>query len=106
MRLIDADATIELLRRLGSRDYRREKGTIMDAMKMLSHAEYTPTIFPEELRKKGKWKNFADKHDRGMDLCCSICNNRASNFVGGTEDWWDMWKPYFCPNCGAKMEEE
>ena len=47
-RLIDADATLKLLRNLGSRDYRREKGTIMDAMKMLSYDEYTPTIIPAE----------------------------------------------------------
>lgn len=44
MRLIDADATLELLRSLGSRDYRREKGTIMDAMKMMAYPEYTPTV--------------------------------------------------------------
>ena len=43
-RLIDANATFELLRSLGSRDYRRDKGTIMDAMKMISHPEYTPTV--------------------------------------------------------------
>ena len=43
-RLIDANAAVELLRRIGSRDYRREKGTIMDAMKMLSSPAYTPTV--------------------------------------------------------------
>lgn len=43
-RLIDAYAAVELLRSLGSRDYRREKGTIADAMKMLSHPAYTPTV--------------------------------------------------------------
>lgn len=42
-RYIDADETIELLRSLGSRDYRREKGTICDAIKMLQYPEYTPT---------------------------------------------------------------
>lgn len=45
-RLIDADATLKLLQGLGNRDYRREKGTIMEAMKMLSYEEYTPTIIP------------------------------------------------------------
>ena len=45
-RLIDANAALKLLRNLGSRDYRREKGTIMDAMKMLSYDEYTPSIIP------------------------------------------------------------
>ena len=42
-RYIDADKTIELLKSLGSRDYRREKGTICDAIKMLQYPEYTPT---------------------------------------------------------------
>ncbi len=43
-RLIDADETIKVLKSLGNRDYRREKGTIQDAEKMLSYDGYTPTI--------------------------------------------------------------
>lgn len=43
-RLIDADEAIKVLKSLGNRDYRREKGTIQDAIKMLSYKEYTPTI--------------------------------------------------------------
>ena len=39
---IEREATIELLRSIGSRDYRREKGTIQDAIKMVSFSEYTP----------------------------------------------------------------
>ena len=39
---IEREATIELLRSLGRRDYRREKGTIQDAIKMVSFSEYTP----------------------------------------------------------------
>ena len=42
----------------------------------------------------------------GRDLFCSICHNRASRFVGGTDDWWDFQKPNFCPNCGALMTDE
>lgn len=53
---------------------------------------------------RGKWVNYAGKHDRGMDLRCSICNLRASNFVGGSDEWWDNSKPNYCPNCGAKMD--
>lgn len=34
--------TLNLLKSLGSRDYRREKGTIQDAIKMISSAAYTP----------------------------------------------------------------
>lgn len=46
-RLIDADAYEEILRGLGSRDYRREKGTICDAIKFL-HPYYAPTIIEAE----------------------------------------------------------
>lgn len=56
--------------------------------------------------KNGKWVNYAGKHDRGMDLRCSICNLRASYFVGGSDEWWDNSRPNYCPNCGAKMEGE
>lgn len=54
-RLIDAEAAVELLRRLGSREYRRKEGTIDDAMKMLFNPRYTPTIEPESLRPLGRW---------------------------------------------------
>ena len=46
-RLIDADAYKSLLRGLGDRNYRREKGTICDAIKFL-HPHYAPTIIPAE----------------------------------------------------------
>lgn len=36
---------------------------------------------------------------------CSECNEYADMFVGGTEDWWDLEKPNYCPNCGARMIE-
>ena len=45
--MIDADAYENILRSLGSRDYRREKGTICDAIKFL-HEYYTPTIIPAD----------------------------------------------------------
>ena len=47
-RLIDADEAIKILKSLGNRDYRREKGTIQDAEKMLSSDKYTPTIIEED----------------------------------------------------------
>jgi len=43
-RLIDADEAIKTLKSLGNRDYRRNKGTIQEAEKMLSYDGYTPTI--------------------------------------------------------------
>lgn len=39
---ISREKTLALLKSLGSRDYRREKGTIQDAIKMISSSAYTP----------------------------------------------------------------
>lgn len=36
---------------------------------------------------------------------CSECNEYADKFIGGTEDWWDLEKPNYCPWCGAKMDK-
>jgi hypothetical protein len=54
----------------------------------------------------GRWEDYSDDrhHWKRMDLRCSICHKRASSFVGGSEDWWDSYKPNYCPNCGAKMD--
>lgn len=39
---IEREKTVELLRSLGNREYRKEKGTIQEAIKMISFPEYTP----------------------------------------------------------------
>ena len=44
--LISRDEAVSVLQNIGSRDYRREKGTICDAIKMISHSQYVPTIVP------------------------------------------------------------
>jgi len=51
--LISRDEAVSVLQNIGSRDYRREKGTICDAIKMISHSQYVPTIVPasEEWKK-------------------------------------------------------
>ena len=50
--LIDRDEAIKTLKSLGNCDYRRKKGTIQEAEKMLSFDEYTPTII--EADKEGQ----------------------------------------------------
>ena len=52
-RLIDADAYESLLRGIGNREYRRENGTICDAIKFL-HPHYAPTIIPAEEEPNGR----------------------------------------------------
>ena len=92
---IEREATIELLRNLGSRDYRREKGTIQEAIKMVSFSEYTPTADVASV-VHGKWEN-------GNPIC-PVCG--GNKFRDLDADIWCDWQPDFCPNCGAKMEKE
>ena len=54
-----------------------------------------------------EWIDKADKVDAKFgrhDYVCPKCNEYARRFVGGSEDWWCVGKPNYCPNCGAKMK--
>ena len=89
---IEREATIELLQSLGSRDYRREKGTIQEAIKMVSFPEYTPSADVAPVRH-GRWK---------CNKPCPVCG--GDRFEGLDADIWADWEPPYCPNCGAKMD--
>ena len=88
MRLIDADALLNILER--ERKEHEEYGLsqradgITDAIMDVIDA---PTIEPKRMR--GKWiKLFAWRY------ICSKCG-----------DWWTDGKFHYCPNCGADMRE-
>ena len=70
---ISREKTLELLKSLSSRDYRRKKGTIQDAIKMISYAVYTPAADVAPVRH-GRWIY----HDDGV-FTCSECGNAESN---------------------------
>ena len=65
---IEREATIELLRSLGSRDYRREKGTIQEAIKMVSFPEYTPSA---DVAPVGRCKDCKHSWEDIGGLTCS-----------------------------------
>ena len=52
----------------------------------------TPAIDPESLRPRGMWKDASYYHDRPLCYECSSCGLKL------------MYKPNYCPHCGAKME--
>lgn len=83
---ISREKTLELLKSLSSRDYRRKKGTIQDAIKMISYAVYTPAA-DVALVRHGRWIH----NDDGV-FTCSECGNAESN------------DSYYCRLCGAKMD--
>lgn len=109
---IERKRTVELLRSLGNREYRKEKGTIQDAIKMISYPEYTPT---EDVAPvvHGRWTaQCVVETDGGWTLedmpyneyqhsnpICSVCRKTA--LLDGGEDY--VTSPY-CPNCGARMD--
>ena len=91
---IEREATIELLRSLGSRDYRREKGTIQEAIKIVSFSEYTPAADVAPVRH-GRWEMNSDRPD---NIICTNCD-------AGFDVWKHEAKDFnYCPNCGAKMD--
>ena len=87
---IERERTVELLRSLGNRKYRKEKGTIQDAIKMISYPEYTPTadVVPVV---HGRWIPFHSEAAGDIQYC-SAC-----------EIGFDA-KMDYCPHCGAKMD--
>lgn len=101
MRLIDADATLELLRSLGSRDYRRKEGTIADSMKMILHPKYTPTIEAEPVRH-GRWER--QEEDGLYWYECSVCGEPTVKKYA--KKYGYNYFSHYCPNCGAKMNLE
>ena len=89
---IERDATVKLLRSLGSRDYRREKGTIQEAITMVSFSEYTPAADVAPVRH-GKWEIVVGSNGKEY-MVCTCC--RVSQDLTGVFT--------YCPNCGAKMD--
>ena len=87
---IKREKTLALLKSLGSRDYRREKGTIQEAIKMISSAVYTPAADVAPV-VHGQW---GDNGIPGSMLRgCSVCG-----FTCGSSSF------FYCPSCGARMD--
>lgn len=64
----------------------------------------TSTIEAEPIRH-GHWIHVLDSEPY-TEYVCSVCGTKASDFIGGTEMWYCLLKPNYCPNCGAKMDEK
>ena len=96
---IEREATIKLLRSLGSRDYRREKGTIQEAIKMVSFPEYTPSADVAPVRH-GRWNLYERAHYFKCSLCAETVPYRKACLFDGRREY------KYCPSCGAKMMED
>lgn len=63
-----------------------------------------PPVTPTS--KKGKW--IIDDEELGIiwHCHCSKCKKAPQDYIGGTENWWLVRLPDYCPNCGIEMESE
>ena len=66
---ISREKTLALLKSLGSRDYRREKGTIQDAIKMISSSAYTPAADVAQV-VHGQWKKVRESRSTWERSAC------------------------------------
>lgn len=108
MRLIDADALIEktdcLFKDLNSTEdymgigYNHGVADCMAIIKNISTIEAEPV-------KRGKWINAVC--DMGFCFAeCDQCHNKAVGIGGYIGNGFRYRFPFYCPNCGAKVESE
>ena len=86
MRLIDADAL--------KKDFNLNFGGVSHAAAAAEIIDRQPTIDPESLRPRGRWKDACYYHDCPLCYECSNCGLKL------------MYKPNYCPNCGCFMENK
>ncbi len=99
MRLIDADAMKESIQSTDT-DEKKVLSTKELHMVLVEWIDKRPTI---EERKTGKWTKEIKHHKDHFqefdyyEIQCSVCGGRP-------EKSWHLTP--FCPNCGARMEDE
>ena len=54
---------------------------------------------------RGEWVIDDKEGDKIWHCHCSNCQKDPQDYVGGTENWWLVRLPDYCPNCGADMRE-
>lgn len=57
-------------------------------------------------QSKSYWINLDIDRYNIYDCKCSKCSKSPLNFVGGSENWWMLELPKYCPNCGSEMETD
>lgn len=60
----------------------------------------------EPTRGKGKWIIDDKEYGRIWKCHCSKCGKDPQIYIGGSENWWLVRLPKYCPTCGKEMESE
>ena len=98
--LISRQAAIDALKDAENHAFNSYYKGLIKAHKIIADL---PSVEAEP-RKHGRWIHVFDSEPYD-EYVCSVCGTRASSFIGGTEMWYCLLKPNYCPNCGAKMDE-
>ena len=72
--------------------------------KTMAEINSLPSVTPT--RQKAKWIVDDKEYNRIWHCHCSKCKKDPQDYIGGTENWWLVRLPKFCPNCGAEMESD
>ena len=104
-RLISADALQKIFNEvtsglLAKPELSKDAEHIVRACLMVTKMiQDAPTVEAEPI-KHGRWKGMNKNKYNDDEATCSIC---GVTFASGYSNpyWWD-----YCPNCGAKMDEE
>ena len=100
MRLIDADALVEIFHKLSKKKW--NQGTLWAVAFELA-AEYTDDASTIDPIKHGEWQwwhdDNAEPHEAKDFLICSQCK-RASLYDRGMQEESSK----YCPSCGAEMD--
>ena len=102
MRLIDADALIEYLKKMWSKWDEDDwyEAQAKDAMKDdIEIVNKQPTV--DAVTVHGEW--LSEWEGLEITVRCSVCGEMALIKEGGSHDHAHS---HYCPNCGAKMDRK
>lgn len=101
MRLIDADALVEVFLLYPMMLGRTGDFVAVNLDAVFAEIRRAPTIDPESLRPQGEWLKSEDDYCGLNIIKCSLCREEWCFEVGDDAETLNY---HYCPNCGAKMK--
>ena len=109
MRYIDADYAVQVLNALGNREYRRQNGTIMDAVKALMNEDIIPTVeFEGATTPAGVQEDRGEAYWNITEQEFGVVNGKVkeecSNCGRVIKRREQTPQENYCPKCGCRMK--
>lgn len=107
-RLIDANALTDKCRQICADDWNKRAAPCCwsDAYEgFIEDIEEAPTVDAVEV-VHGRWIISGEEY-RNQDVTCSACGDKRETYGWPRKQLEkDCQRKHYCPNCGAKMDEE